>query len=140
MPDVQVVQRASRAPAKKPERVSRAKKIIDAGGSLPLPDVCAGHLRDALFDVGPVKAGGMGPAPLDSTDLLAWQAERGIELQPWEAQLLRRLSRDYLAESQRAEDPNRLAPWQPDQPDEVAAQSNASAMQMKSAIRALAGL
>lgn len=111
-PDLQVVSRLSERNAQaKPERVARGKKILEDGAPLPLPEIDAVYLVDALFDVGPVKAGGMGPVPIDSHDLVAWQAERGIVLTPWEAQTLRRLSRDYVFESSRATKPDCPPPW-----------------------------
>ena len=50
-------------------------------------------------------------APIDSQRLVLWQQETGIELQPWEAQGLRRLSRAYVAESAAAEDFECPPPW-----------------------------
>jgi hypothetical protein len=47
-------------------------------------------------------AGGY-PGPVTHEEILSWQELTGIELQPWEVRFLRRLSGEYLAESQRAE-------------------------------------
>jgi hypothetical protein len=69
------------------------------------------HLVEWLWDVGPTVAGGMGGAPVESRHLLDWQAETGVTLQPWEAKLLRRLSRAYLAESMDADKQACPAPW-----------------------------
>lgn len=45
----------------------------------------------------------MGLVAIAFTELQAWQQCSGINLQPWEAHILRRLSSDYIAENRRAE-------------------------------------
>lgn len=66
-----------------------------------VPD-CAAHILDALFEVGPVKPGGMGAAPLGFSDLADWSALVGIDLTPWEARTIVALSRLYLVEYENA--------------------------------------
>lgn len=75
------------------------------------PVDAAAHLIAYLFDVGPVLAVGMGAGPVTAEELLAWQIESGIELQPWEARTLRMLSHEYMAESTRAEKRTCPQPW-----------------------------
>ena len=72
------------------------------------------YLLDYLLDVGPVVSGGMSAAPVTSRELMPWCEETGIRLQPWEAKCIRRLSRDYLAESHKAEKRNCPPPWRPE--------------------------
>lgn len=94
------------------ERMTRAQRIAEEGGALQLPPVDAGgYLIDYLMDAGPVAHGAAGPVPLASLDLLAWRCMSGIVLAPWEASLLRRLSRDYAVEAARAEAPDCPPPW-----------------------------
>lgn len=69
------------------------------------------YLVGYLWEVGPVIDGGMGSFPVQETDLAAWQSNTGIELEPWESRLLRRLSREYLVQLQQAEKPDCLPPW-----------------------------
>lgn len=69
------------------------------------------YLLSYLWAVGPSMAGGMGPAPLTCSELQSWQGQMGIQLQPWESQLLRRLSKDYVAESGRATERNCPPPF-----------------------------
>lgn len=69
------------------------------------------YLIGHLFDVGPTMPGGMGDSPLTSQELQAWQDQSGVEFQPWEFQLLRRLSREYWAESQKSIKPDCPAPY-----------------------------
>lgn len=79
-----------------------------------MPGLPAPHLVGYLFEVGPTLSSGMGPAPLSFSELSAWQSQVGIELQPWEVRLLRRLSLDYLLALQKAKDPACPAPWAPE--------------------------
>lgn len=53
----------------------------------------------------------MGMAPLSWREIDAWCNRTRIDLSPWEARLIRRLSSTYLTESRRAEDENCPAPW-----------------------------
>ncbi|CAD7335322.1 hypothetical protein FIM10_02160 [Sphingomonadales bacterium 56] len=76
-----------------------------------LPPNPAPYLTEWLFDAGPSSPAGMGDAVLGWTDLHAWQSITGIELQPWEARTLRRLSRDYLNQLHEAKKPGCSAPY-----------------------------
>lgn len=71
----------------------------------------AGYIVGYLYEIGPVMSAGMGPGPLTHTEMRAWQRNTGIRLQPWEARLLRRLSMDYLAESNRSTTRGCKPPW-----------------------------
>jgi hypothetical protein len=53
----------------------------------------------------------MGATPLGWQDIGAWERVTGIKLQTWEARGLRRLSAEYLASAQAAQDPNCPPPW-----------------------------
>lgn len=76
-----------------------------------MPEVRADYLLGYFFEVGPVMAGGMGPAPITQQEIAAWQANTGVELRPWESRVIRQLSADYITELHKAEDPDRAAPW-----------------------------
>jgi len=78
-----------------------------------LPPCDLGYLIAVLFDLGPVKAGAMGPIEVDEERLQAWQSNTGIELLPWESRMLKRLSRDYLSEAHKAASPKCPPPWTP---------------------------
>ena len=73
------------------------------------------YLLSYFFEVGPLMSGGMGDSPLTNGELLAWQENTGIFLQPWEARFLSRLSRDYLIQSQKSEKADCPAPYLPRQ-------------------------
>jgi hypothetical protein len=102
---------------------------------IEMPDVSAPFMLTYLFDVGPVRGGGMGPVPLVPENLIAWQQETGIELQPWQSHMLRRLSRDYLIQLNEAEDQKCQPPWVPQ--NEKHQSLRQVAMSLKAAIRAI---
>ena len=95
--------------------VSRLEKLRSNQGDDWEPDMppldAGAFLLGVLFEVGPVLSGAMGPAPLSHSELRAWMDNCGVELQPWEARALRRLSIDYLVESNTAEKADAPAPW-----------------------------
>lgn len=103
-----------------------------------MPPIEAGHyLLGYFWEVGPAMSGGMGAAPLTHTEILSWSALVGVVLQPWEARALRRLSIEYVNESQNATKRGAPAPWAEDADQvEKAVETNAT----KNALRALATL
>lgn len=87
--------------------MTRMQQLDASGKAAALPPLgLAGHLVSYLFDAGPVGHGAMGPTPISHTELAAWQHNTGVNLAAWEARALRRLSHDYLAASQDAQDPD----------------------------------
>lgn len=106
-----------KTPNAKPEKqMTRLERMEAQGQQPPLPPMgAAGHLAGYLFEVGPVGYGAMGPVPLSHSELAAWQANTGIELNAWEARALRRLSMDYLAASNAATAPD-CPPFYTDKP------------------------
>ncbi|WP_165913229.1 hypothetical protein [Novosphingobium sp. ST904] len=65
-----------------------------------MPDNPAPYLTDWLIEIGPAAPGG---DPLGWRDLAAWQDITGIELEPWEGRLIRRLSTDFVSQRHKAE-------------------------------------
>lgn len=82
---------------------------------------------------------GMGSGPITHGELEAWQRNTGITLAPWEARVIRDLSRDYISESSKAEKRDCPEPWQSDEFVD-AAPDHSAADRMKAAIRGLANL
>lgn len=112
-PPEQQPQQRGRA-AVPPVRLSRLRAMQRDGIEPDLPEVGPGaYLLGHLFEVGPVSTAGMGVGPITWGELQAWQVQTGIELQPWEARTVHRLSRDFAAETRRAEDPAAAAPMRP---------------------------
>jgi len=55
----------------------------------------------------------MGTVPLTWVDIESWQRLMGVELDPWRARLLRRLSGEYLECYHASEKQDAPPPWQP---------------------------
>jgi len=92
--------------------MTRQERMQAAGSVVPMPPLgAARHLVEALFDAGPVGYGAMGIIPLTHSEIAAWQANTGAELEAWQAQALRRLSHDYVSMSQKAESETCTAPY-----------------------------
>lgn len=86
---------------------SRLKRYLDDGIDPELPDCTAVYLTQYLFEIGPIINGG----PISHSELFAWQANTGIDLNSWESRTLRRLSGDYAQEHFEAHDRDRQAPF-----------------------------
>jgi hypothetical protein len=68
----------------------------------------ASYLLGHFWQVGPT----VGDGAITSAELRDYQANMGIQLSPWECNTLRRLSIEYMNESQRATKRDCKAPWQ----------------------------
>lgn len=77
----------------------------------PMPPNPAPHLLGHLIEMGLTEAAGMGSVPLSWREIAAWQENTCVQLEPWEARLIRNLSKAYLAEGHRAESENCPPPW-----------------------------
>lgn len=86
----------------------KSRGVLPAMPPVPLHAV---YLLDHWQDVGPTGVGAMGETVLSYGEIHAWCDLTGVELEPWEARLLRHLSGEYLGERAAAADPMRLAPW-----------------------------
>jgi hypothetical protein len=84
----------------------RRQRIAPAMPPNPAP-----HITDWLLEIGLTEAAGMGAAPLSWRELDAWCDRTGVNLDPWESRLIRRLSSAYIAEGQSAESENCPPPW-----------------------------
>lgn len=88
----------------------RRYDIEEVLGEVEAPRIPEGlYLTEILFKVGPVR----GDGPLYEEHLQAWERRRGVELEPWEADLVLDLSRAYLTESHAAREWNALPCWPP---------------------------
>lgn len=92
--------------------ISRLAKYRKDGVEPDMPPLgAAGHLVPILWEIGPTLAGGMGEGPVTQGEIRAWQDNMGVALQPWEVQLLRRLSIEYMAQSHKATEPGCKPPY-----------------------------
>ena len=91
---------------------TRISVVLDSGVTPSYPPISGcDYLISYLFEVGPTMAGSMGNAPLSHSEIRAWQDNTDTDLTPWEARLLRRLSREYMGASSEAESPSCPPPW-----------------------------
>ena len=94
------------------QQKTRISAIIEGGADPTYPPITScDYMIGYLFEAGPVMSDTMGSAPLSNMEIRAWQDNTGASLTPWEARLLRSLSREYLCSSQAAETPSCPPPW-----------------------------
>lgn len=91
--------------------VSRIDQMKADGIKPPMPPAALPHIVDRLVEIGLSESASMGAAPLNWSTIAAWVTLTGVEILPWEARLIRRLSIAYLAEGRRAESESCPAPW-----------------------------
>lgn len=92
-------------------RLSRLDELKRQKITPVMPPNPAPHLIDRLIEIGLTEAAGMGAVPLSWREINAWCDRTGVDLQPWEARLIRTLSSIYLAEGRRAESETCPPPW-----------------------------
>lgn len=97
------------------------------GLAIELPDNPLPYITEWLMEAGPLAATGMGPAPLGWAEIDAWAALTGTDPNPWEARTIRRLSRDFHDQMDKAREPTCPAPFveRPANDDAVTAQFKA---------------
>jgi hypothetical protein len=77
-------------------------------GFVPMPELEGGlYLVDVLFRVGPVR----NESALTEADLEPWERRRGIEMEPWQADLIVDMSRAYFGEMHAARSRTAPCPW-----------------------------
>jgi hypothetical protein len=92
------------------EKKTRRAEMIEKGIDLEIPEVGAPFILTQLYEIGPIMAGGLGPAAIDWRDLVAWQECMSIKLPPWHCRMLVSLSREYLNFTKKAEEPSCESP------------------------------
>lgn len=132
VPDAGTEQR-SLAKASEPEekRKSRFQALKDEGKEPRLPWIDGGeHLVLWLMEVGPAASSGMGMERISYREIGEWQRLCGIPVQPWEVRALRRLSGEYIQQSEISRDPLCPQPWLEELPDDDRAQVSDKISQM----------
>lgn len=97
--------------APKPRKSRQQALGDDVQPDMPEIEPETRYLLDTFMEAGPVSVGASGPTTLTWADIAAWSSGTSIELEPWEARLVRRLSSEYLSEARRAEAHDALPPW-----------------------------
>lgn len=76
-----------------------------------MPEIEAGeYLLEALFEAGPVKSNGFGPAALTVTDAAEYGRVMGTLVEPWEFRLLHLMSAAFLDGYRSGADPLAIQP------------------------------
>ncbi len=75
-----------------PEPVTLLEQIRAEGREPVLPENPAPHLTDWLLEIGPV----VGEHAIGWQDMAAWSRITGVELSPWEARTIRKLSKSFI--------------------------------------------
>ena len=92
-------------------KLSRLDRLKKDGATPRMPPNPMPHIIQWFNEIGVTEAAGMGLGPLSWQAIDAWVSRTCIDLSPWEARLMRKLSLAYVAESRRAESENCPAPW-----------------------------
>ena len=95
------------------EKQTRLDRLQATGSPLAeLPELDGlQYLAEYLMEVGPVESTGMGPAPLSYREIASWSEATDTHLSPWDAQMLRHLSRVYVRAAHDAKEPSAPAPY-----------------------------
>lgn len=105
--------RTGKTPKPEPESepLTRLQRMAIDDLTPDFPPIRTPWIIDHLMDLGPSEAGAMGPVPISWASIDHWQRCSCIDLPPWTARLLRRLSVDFVAETVRAREPDCPPPW-----------------------------
>jgi hypothetical protein len=94
-----------------PEKSDKSRRET-LGENIELPPCDAIYLIKYLFDeIGQTMPSGMGPVPLTNTEIAAWQSNKGITLNSWEAKTMRQLSLEYVSQHQISLKADCIAPF-----------------------------
>lgn len=115
-------------PGEEPKAKPRREVIDD----VEMPDCEAMHIIARLYEIGPI----INDAPITFSEISAWSAANGVDLEPWEFRFLRELSMAYLSESRHAVDPKRPPPYE----SGIAVSRRLLAQSLKDSIKGLAAL
>jgi hypothetical protein len=80
----------------KQKQLSRAEKIRNAGGEPLMPPCDAQYMIGYWHDLGLYSSGAMGALQISSIEIKAWAELSAVELDPWEFNCLRQMSKNYI--------------------------------------------
>lgn len=94
---------------------SRARQALDKDAEIYYPPLPAelSYLVEYLRRLDFIEPGMAGPVRLSFTEIRSWAVLCGIQLKPWEVDMLRQMSTEFVSEVNAAESPLRPAPWMP---------------------------
>ena len=93
------------------ELLTRLQRMAIDDLTPDFPPIRTPWVIDWLMEVGPTDPGAMGAVPISWGSISQWQQCMGLDLPPWLARLLRRLSVEFVAETVRAREPDCPPPW-----------------------------
>lgn len=88
---------------------------------MPEVDAEVAFILGWLYEIGPTSTNGMGLIAITHGEIRSWRKNVGVPLLPWQARVLRSLSRDYVTEYSAAAAADRAPPWKNDTPVDRAA-------------------
>lgn len=129
MPDPEYRKKNEKAPSRK----TRQEQLeAQESNLLELPDIEHGsHVIQWLHEVGPTQQGMNGPEPLSWQEINAWRQATGTVATTEELIMLRNLSRQYVSQYQRSDNPEEPAPHKPRATDKAALSSQISGVLQK---------
>jgi hypothetical protein len=110
---------------------TRKERMEENDEIVILPECIADFLLCHLMEVGPSLSTGLGPAPFDHRHIEAWMRCNGIELPPWQCNLLVQLSREYVSFQSKAVEEDCPSPWATEEQTEVRRDVVARALQSR---------
>ena len=93
------------------EPLTRLQRMAIDDLAPDFPTIRTPWVIDWLMEVGPTDPGAMGAVPISWATIGQWQHCMCLDLPPWQARLLRRLSMEFVAETVRAREPDCPPPW-----------------------------
>lgn len=95
----------------KPRKTRYEKLLAFNPEKTKLPDIDGAHyIAEWLYEAGIYDEGDNGPKTLSWQTLAAWQQATGTKAAPDDLAIMRKISRDYVAEYYASDDPMRPAP------------------------------
>tara|TARA_Y100000310_G_scaffold324866_2_gene387346 strand:- start:12844 stop:13155 length:312 start_codon:yes stop_codon:yes gene_type:complete len=91
---------------------SRMAQVIAGRRKARLPSINKGrHLIEYFSELGYVENNGMGFQPISFKELQAFSSLSGVDLDPLEVEVLRRMSKAYIRGYSSGKDPFSIPPW-----------------------------
>ena len=93
------------------EKQTRGQRYIAAGVPMPIVELEAGeYLLDMVQQLGPIRSTGMGLTIPDWQEVIAFASASGLDLEPWEYRLIRKMCSGYLREFNAGKEPLSIPP------------------------------
>lgn len=108
------------------ESKSRYKRIVDRDTESPelkMPEIDSHeYILELFYQSGMILNGAHGAVPITWTELRNYSEQSGVDLTPWESEIVMRLSRAYCSAYHDGQKPEALPPWMPEDTDSITKQ------------------